>query len=183
MTFRETLEAKKTTIVARWLDDALSMYVQDASALFARQKDQFANPVGHSLREGTLAIFEALLDGKDAEKIRQHLNEIIKIRAVQQFSASSALCFIFRLKDIVREEVRDTLKDAEILPEYLLFEREVDEVALTAFDVYLECREQLFEIRANEMKRSVSWVIEKLNKSESAPELVGAELANESPKA
>ena len=183
MTFRETLEARKETIVAKWFDDALSMYVQDASALFARQKDQFANPVGHSLREGTLAIFEALLNGRDAEKIRQHLGEIIKIRAVQQFSASSALCFIFRLKDIVREEVAEILKDAEILSEYLLFERKVDEVALTAFEVYLECREQLFEIRASEMKRSVSWVVNKLNERENAPELVGADLENESPKA
>ena len=107
MTFRKTLEDKKEKIVARWLDDALSMYVQDASVLFARQKNQFANPVGHSLREGTLAIFEALLDGSDAEKIRRHLNEIIKIRAVQQFAASSALSFIFRLKEIVREETAE----------------------------------------------------------------------------
>jgi hypothetical protein len=183
MTFTEMLEGKKEKIVARWLDDALSMYVQDASALFARQKDQFANPVGHSLREGTLAIFEALVSEGSAEEIRQHLGEIIKIRAVQQFSASSALCFIFRLKDIVREEVAEILEDAEILPEYLLFERKVDEVALTAFEVYLECREQLFEIRASEMKRSVSWVVNKLNERENAPELVGAGLENESPKA
>ena len=46
-----------------------------------------------------------------------------------------------------------------------------------------ECREQLFEIRAAEMKRSVSWVVEKLNKRENGPELVGADLDNESPRA
>jgi len=183
MTFRETLEGKKETIVARWLDAALSMYVLDASALFARQKNQFANPVGHSLREGTLAIFEALLDGKDAEKIRQHLGEIIKIRAVQQFSPSSALSFIFRLKEIVREEVADAVQEAEISPDHQLFEGRVDDVALAAFDVYVECREQLFEIRSNELKRSVSWVVEKLNRRDNAPELVGAERENESPKA
>ena len=183
MTFGEALEANKETLVAKWLDDALSMYVQDASALFARQKDQFANPVGHSLREGTLAIFEALLDGGSAEKIRRHLNEIIKIRAVQQFSASSALSFIFRLKDIVREEMADAVEGTSASQEYRLFEKQIDELALTAFDVYVECREQLFEIRAAEMKRSVSWVVEKLNKREGAPELAGAERDNESPKA
>jgi hypothetical protein len=183
MTFRETLEDKKEKIVARWLDDALSMYVQDASALFARQKNQFANPVGHSLREGTLAIFEALLDGSDAEKIRRHLNEIIKIRAVQQFSASSALSFIFRLKEIVREETAEVAADTSASPECRAFEKQIDEVALTAFDVYVECREQLFEIRAAEMKRSVSWVVEKLNERDGAQELVGAERENESPKA
>ncbi len=183
MTLRETLEGKKKQIVARWLDDALSMYAQDASAAFGRQKDQFANPVGHSLREGTSAIFEALLEGSDAEKIRRHLNEIIKIRAVQQFAASSALSFVFRLKDIVREEVAGEVDGAADSQEYRMFEQKVDEVALVAFDVYVECREQLFEIRANEMKRSVSWVVDKLNKREGAPELVGAEREDESPKA
>jgi len=183
MTYRETLEGKKETIVARWLDAALSMYVKDASALFARQKNQFANPVGHSLREGTLAIFEALLDGADAEKIRQHLGEIIRIRAVQEFSPSSALRFIFRLKEIVREEIADVVEDVEISPDHLLFERRVDDVALAAFDVYVECREQLFEIRTSEMRRSVSWVVDKLNKRDNAPELIGADRENESPKA
>ena len=60
---------------------------------------------------------------------------------------------------------------------------QIDEIALTAFDVYVECREQLFEVRAAEMKRSVSWVVEKLNQRDGAPERVGAERANESPKA
>lgn len=183
MTFWETLEGKKETIVARWLDDALSLYAQEASAAFGRQKDQFANPIGHSLRQGTLTIFEALLDGLDAEKIRQHLGEIVKIRAVQQFTAASTLGFIFRLKDIVREEVAETVRDGKITPEYLLFERKVDEVALVAFDVYAECREQVFAIRTNEIKRSVSWVVDKLSQRDNGPELVGAERENESPRA
>jgi hypothetical protein len=168
------LEAKKEQIVRRWFEAALSLYARDASAAFSRQKDRFANPVGHSLREGTLAIFEALLAQDDAAKIRQHLVEIIKIRAVQQFSASAALDFVFRLKDIVREEAAGLRDSVEISTEYASFERSVDEVALTAFDVYVECREQVFEIRSNEMKRSVSWIVDKLNKQENGPESTGA---------
>lgn len=183
MTFRETLEGKKEAIVSRWFDAALSMYFQDASAAFARQKNQFANPVGHSLREGTLAIFEALLDGMDAERIRQHLGAIIKIRAVQQFSPSSALSFIFSLKEIVRGELGETVDCAELLSERLLFEQRIDELALAAFDVYVQCREQLFEIRTNEMRRSVSWIVEKLNQRDNAPELVGVEREEVGPKA
>ncbi len=164
MTFREALEGKKEQIVARWLDAALSLYARDASAAFARQKDRFANPVGHSLREGTLAIFEALQDDTGATTIRQHLVEIIKIRAVQQFTASEALSFFFTLKDIVREEVSNDLRGASELQDCVMFERRVDEVALAAFDVYAECREKVFELRGNEMKRRVSWIVDKLNK-------------------
>ena len=182
MTLRETLEGKKEQIVAKWLDVALSLYARDASAAFARQKDRFANPVGHSLRQGTSAIFEALLDGSDAEKIRQHLVEIVRIRAVQQFAASAALDFIFRLKDIIREEVPEVLA-GETSTEYAKFERSVDEVALMAFDVYVECREKVFEIRSNELRRSVSWIVDKLNNRENGPESIGAERENESPRA
>jgi hypothetical protein len=170
------LAEKKEQIVQRWLDEALSLYARDASAAFGQQKNQFANPVGHSLRDGTLAIFEALLEGRDAEKIRQHLVEIVKIRAVQQFEPSAALDFIFQLKTIVREVVGDSTG-------LLQFERRVDEVALAAFDVYVECREQVFEIRSNELRRSVSWIVDKLNKRENGPELVGVDLDNESPRA
>lgn len=183
MAFKERLEAKKEQIVQRWLDEALSLYVQDASTVFAKQKNQFANPVGHSLREGTLAIFEALLEGQDAEKIGQLLVEIIKIRAVQQFDASAALDFIFRLKEIVRQEAEVDLSDAQVSTGYLSFERRVDEVGLAAFDVYVGCREQVFELRSNEMKRRVSWIVDKLNKRDSGPELIGADLDNESPRA
>jgi len=183
MTLREILQGKKEQIVARWLDEALLMYVQDASVAFGRQKDRFANPVGHSLREGTLVIFEALLDWSGAEKVRQPLNEIIKIRAVQQFAPSAALVFIFKLKKIVRGELGDKAKETEISRELRLFEQKIDEVALAAFDVYAECREQVFEIRTNEMRRSVSYIVDKLNQRENGPKLVVAENENESPRA
>jgi len=183
LALRETLEQKKEQIVGRWLDEALSLYARDASAAFGKQKNQFANPVGHSLREGTLAIFEGILECQGAEKIRRHLAEIVKIRAVQQCEPSAALDFIFKLKTIVREEAAAVLDHEDISAEFRMFERNIDEVALAAFDVYVECREQVFEIRSNELKRSVSWIVEKLNKREGGPELVEADLDNESPRA
>ncbi len=183
MAFRETLEQNKDQIVQRWLDEALSLYARDASAAFAKQKNQFANPVGHSLRQGTLAIFEALLEGNGAEKIRQHLVEIVKIRAVQQFDASAALDFIFRLKEIVRHETGADMRDQTVSNEYLLFAGRVDEVALAAFDVYVDCREKVFELRTNEIRRRVSWIVDKLNNRDDGPDLIGAEEEDESPRA
>jgi len=183
MAFREALEEKKEQIVSRWLEAALSLYQRDASSLYARQKDRFANPVGHSLREGTLAIFEALVEDTDAEKIRQHLLEIIKIRAVQQFLASESLRFILTLKDIVREETKDVLHNERDSQQCLDFERKIDRVVLTAFDVYAECREQVFEIRTKEMKRSVSWVVDKLNERDGGSVAIGNEEIEEGPRA
>jgi hypothetical protein len=53
------------------------------------------------------------------------------------------------------------------------FEAEIDRVALAGFDVFVECREQVSELRINEVKRRVSWIVEKMNERGSDPELAG----------
>ncbi len=53
----ELLLKNQDAIVERWLDLALATYGGDVPATFKRQKDPFANPIGHSLRVGTRKIF------------------------------------------------------------------------------------------------------------------------------
>ena len=71
----------------------------------ARQKDPFANPVGHSLREGTRGIFEALLDGTDAEKIRDTCVRSSRSEQSSSFPPPEAVGFIFGLKEAIRAEL------------------------------------------------------------------------------
>jgi hypothetical protein len=113
---------------------------------------------------GTRGIFEALLDGADAEKIRQHLHEIVRIRAVQEFSASEAVRFVFHLKAAVRAELTKASRDRRFSSELAEFEDQIDRIALVAFDVFVECREQVCELRVNEVKRRVSWVVDRMNR-------------------
>ncbi len=163
MTLGELLLKNQDAIVGRWLDHVLATYGADSSAVFKRQKDPFANPVGHSLRVGMREIFEALLRGMDVEKIRQHLHEIVKIRAIQQFSASEAVGFVFYLKEAVRAELADAAKDPRFSDELAQLDRRIDRVALAAFDIFVQCREQVSELRVNEVKRRVSWVMDKMS--------------------
>ena len=53
-------------------------------------------------------------------------------------------------------------------------EADIDRIALAAFDVYVQCREQLCELRVNEVKRRVSWVMERMSKRVVEPELAPA---------
>ena len=176
MTFGEMLQNSKEAIVARWLDDVLATYPEESSAVLRHQKDPFANPVGHGLRIATRGIFEALLDGMDAEKIRRHLYEIIKIRAVQQFSASEAVCFVFHLKEAVRAGLGKAVNEPRFSSELVEFEKRIDLIALTAFEVFVQCREQVCELRVNEIKRRVSWVVDKMNRRGLDPESAGMNL-------
>lgn len=179
MTLRDQLREGKEAVVRRWLDDALDVYPEQASAAFQRQQDPFANPVGHSLRTGTVGILEALLDGMDAEKIHECLHEIIRIRAVQQFSASSAVSWVFALKGALRAELGGAAADPRHASELAEIEGQVDRIALAAFDIFVECREQVYELRVNEVKRRVSWVVEKMNERHPDSELAPVDSAGE----
>jgi hypothetical protein len=171
MAFRELLQKNQEAIVRRWFEDVLAMYSQNASGTFGSQKDPFANPVGHSLRQGTRRIFEALLEGADSEEIRQSLDAIVKVRAVQQFSPSQAVGFVFLLKEAMRTELATEAADPKFAAELAEIERRIDHIALAAFDVFVRHREQVYELRVNEVKRRVSWVLKKMEKRGSNPEL------------
>ncbi|MHC4128310.1 MAG: RsbRD N-terminal domain-containing protein [Planctomycetota bacterium] len=161
MKLADLLRDRRDAIVERWLEDVLSMYPAAAAGAFTRRKDPFANPVGNSLRTGTAGIFDALLDGMDTATIRRHLDEIIRIRAVQQLEAAQAVGFVFRLKDAVRAVLGPLNGDPGLPAELAEFERQVDEIALVAFAIFVECREQVCELRVNEVKRQVPWVMER----------------------
>ena len=180
--FGELLRQKQDAIVQRWVEATLATYSGEAAAAFARQKDPFANPVGHGLRVATRRIFDAMLDGMDGEAIRKPLHEIVKVRAIQQFSPAEAVGFVFQLRDAVRAELGLAGRDGSLAAALAEFDGQVDRVALIAFDIFVQCREQLFELRVNEVKRRVSWVMDKMNKRDSDPELAPAGLEQESPK-
>jgi hypothetical protein len=170
MTFAELLQDNKDAIAARWLDDLLASYGEEGSAAFRRGKDPFANPVGQRLRTGTQAIFEALLEGADAEKIREQFHEIVKIRAVQEFTASQAVGFVFQLKAAVRAELGGAAGDPKFAFELAQLDGRIDRLTLAAFDVFVQCREQLCQLRINEVKRQVSWILDKMNQRGFGPE-------------
>jgi hypothetical protein len=166
MELRERLQKKKEAIIQRWLHDALATYADEAASAFGREKDPFANPVGHSLRGGTRGIFEALLEGTDSDETHQYLHEIIRIRAVQQFSPSQSLGFVFALKKAIRAELGREATDPRFAGDLAEIDERIDRIALAAFDIFVQCREQVYELRVSEAKRRVSWIVDKMNERE-----------------
>ena len=161
----ELLKERTDTIIERWVEVVLSSYPSEAAALFQKEKDPFANPIGGTVRRGTQGIFQAILNGMDPEELRSHLDEIVRVRAVQDFAPSQALSFVFSLRSIVREVIPELEADPRFHREVAELDAKIDRVALTAFDVYVESREEVSQLRINEVKRQVAWVFEKMNKS------------------
>jgi len=149
---RDFLSEKRTAILKRWQDLILETYPPDAARFFKQEKDSFANPVGSSITRALAGLFEELLGGGPGERIAPLLDDIIRIRAVQDFSPSRAIAFIFQLKGVIRAEVTGEGREPRFLEELLEFESAIDRLALQAFDVYLQCREQIFDIRVKEAR-------------------------------
>jgi hypothetical protein len=165
MRIRDQLLSRKDALVERWLDEVLDTYPGRGAEMFRQEQDPFANPVGHALKTGTRGIVESLLSGTlDEDALRHHLNEMIKVRAVQQFAPSEAVGVVFHLKSAIRAELAEALMDPQSAAELVELDQDIDRIALLAFDLFVQCREQVYELRVNEMKRRVSWVVERLNR-------------------
>jgi hypothetical protein len=154
----EYLQEREDGIVDRWVAHTLAAYPDEGAMAFARERNRFANPVGHSLRVGLHAIYEALVAGTNADTMRDALDDILRIRAVQQISAGTAVGFLFHLKELVRAELPRADGD-RFRMELETLDRDIDHAALVAFEVYVAHRERLFELRMNEVKRTIPWMV------------------------
>ena len=161
MKLEEILTQKAPAVVKTWIRLTLDTYPADAKRFLNEQKDPFANPVGHTLSREMEKIYLELLKGLNPETVCSFLDYLIKIRAVQDFSPSQAVAFIFLLKKAIREELKKEIQENRLQDEYLDFEIRIDELALIAFDIYLTHKKKLYEIRANQAKNQVSRLLER----------------------
>lgn len=153
MNLKEHLIEKKPAILKKWFESLADTYAKDTAGFLKKQKAQFTNPVGFTLAEGTEKLFDALLQGMIVDTVAAFLDSMIRIRAIQEFTASEALAFIFQLKKIVRQELgSEVLRQEGIVDELTAFDAAIDDLALFSFDIYMKCREKIYELKANEAR-------------------------------
>jgi hypothetical protein len=152
MEFQDALAEKKSTIVHKWIEAVLASYSADGASFFMKQKDRFANPLGHAVKAGLTAVFDQLCGAQSAQAMPAELSQFIKLRSVQTFAPSAAVGFVYQLKNIMIAE----LGQAVVLAagqEWFGFEAKIDALALKVFDLYMADRELLWQVKGNEYKR------------------------------
>jgi len=157
------LHEKKRGILKRWIFLTLETYPPDVSNFLKQEKDRFANPVGYAITKGSETLFDELTHGENTANIISALDNIIRIRAVQDFTPSQAIDFISFLKKAVKEELKvggeklNAEVEDEIIEDLVLFEAKIDKLVSIAFDVYAKCRDDINRIKMNEAssKRSI----------------------------
>jgi hypothetical protein len=150
MSLKTLLQEQRHDIIDSWVKLVLSTYSPDAAEIFHRKKDRFANPIGYNVKAGLAECYESLT-GDGEPELGKQMEELVKVRAVQQFKPSEAIAFVFLIKDVVRrfaEKLKTELDSSDLL----IFDGRVDKMALLVFDGYMGCRERLHQVRIRELE-------------------------------
>jgi hypothetical protein len=157
------LSEKKEIVLKKWFDMIAASYPENASSFFKKQKNQFANPVGYTIEETIQAVIDVLINEETNEKAYNFLDSLVRIKAVQDFTPSRAVDFLFMLKQIMKDELKDELQGKVIYEEFLLMESRIDRMVLASFESYLKYREKIYELRVNEFKNMAFRLLERAN--------------------
>jgi hypothetical protein len=162
MKLAQLLSQRKSAIFERWLDLIFSTYPPETAAFLKKEKDRFNNPMAYQIYKGAKGLVNGLVLGATTEEISGYLDEIIRVKVVQDFSPSQAIAFVFLLKNLIREELAKEIEAAPALAtEVLDLESQIDGMALLGFDVYVKRRERLCDMRVDEIKAKVSGLLRK----------------------
>jgi hypothetical protein len=152
MMLDQKLAKHKKAIFQKWFNAVVETYPADTAHFLKSQKDPFANPVGSTTQSGLKILLDNLFGDMEAGSISNALDPIIRIRAVQNFSPSHAVGFVFLLKKIIREHSTDGMEGVDISKELFLLDERIDDMGLMAFDIFSACREKIFELK-NSLER------------------------------
>ncbi len=164
MSLQKLLKENKSVILSRWFDSILETYPSDTKDFLRTKKNQFDNPVAYRITSGIEGIFSHILNDAEDKEVSSFLDKVIRVRAVQDFTPSQAVAFVFDLKRLVREELGEDIREGRLSEELWSLEEKIDKMGLLALDIYMKCREEIYELRVNEVKRSVSRLIDRANK-------------------
>jgi hypothetical protein len=157
MTLQALLVERRDALCRRWLGAVLAEYGELTAARWARERDQFANPVGHTLVTGLPQLLESVAAGGETPAgAAAALEAILRIRSVQDLAPSRAVGFVYRLRDAIRDELAAELAGGALSAELAAIDARIERLAWLAFDVYVRLREQVFRLRQEELRRSVA---------------------------
>lgn len=163
MDLQKFLADHHQNLVAQWADSLFHTYPEEGAKFFSSSANQFANPAGHTFRTNLEKMFSALRSRPDVSACTKELDEIVRIRAVQGFTPSVALCFLPALKEIVYREAVKTYPDESVDVFLRDWNIKVDQLTMLGFELYMTCREILWQQKANQLYNRTHKLLERAN--------------------
>ncbi len=157
----ELLLQEKSAILENWIKSIIRSYPAQSAVFLKQQSDRFRNPVGFTIEAETEKVLTELLTTGDEAIMAAGLDNIVRIRSVQDFSAAEAIEFVFGLKAVIHEALADKGGSAASLSEWRALEERIDRLALQAFDIFMKCRERMYDIKVNDYKRRTQRILQR----------------------
>lgn len=153
----EIFREEQVEWISKWFKAVLESYPAESAQFFRKTKDPFSNPVGATIRKGLNDLYPILLQEKpDRGRIVEVLEPIVRLRAVQEFTPSAALSFLFDIGRIIEagvEKVRQT--DSAVEDRLKIISDNIEAMVLIAFDLYMDCKKKIYTLRANQARDGV----------------------------
>ncbi len=145
----------KEAMIKRWTDIVHGTYPFQTVGFLRTGTDRFTNPVGFRTSDAAKALMETIFaEQPDEEAVKKAVEEIIRVRAIQDFPPETAVGVFFAMKEVIREVVRNSGEASDaLLPALWEMESRIDAVVLLAFGAYARDREALHRLRVEESKR------------------------------
>lgn len=163
MEIQKFLAENHHSICAQWTEAIINTYPEEGAKFFSGSANQFSNPVGHTFRSNVERIYKVLVSGGDVSECATDLDGILRIRAVQGFAPSVALCFLPALKEVVHRQIEKAYPSESADAVLYEFNVRVDRLTMIGFDLYMSCREILWQQKANQLYSRTHKLLEKAN--------------------
>ncbi len=164
MYIEELLTEKKRVIVRKWFDLTIETYPEETRNFLKTPAEQSANPVAETIHSALQGLFNGIINKETTGTgVASYLDNVVRIRAIQDFTPTQAVGFIFGLKDVIREELMNDVRRHGMYEELMAVESGIDRMAAAAFDIYMRCREKIYDLRANEVRNWTYRILKQSN--------------------
>ncbi|MCS7163655.1 MAG: RsbRD N-terminal domain-containing protein [Thermodesulfovibrio sp.] len=159
MSINSLLSKKRDSVVKEAFDLIICTYPQQSQIFLREKHKRFTNPIGYNTNVCVEQIIDNIIADADVESFLPALENIIQIRAVQDFTPSQAVGFIFLIKKAIYNALHKEADSEELMD---LMSR-IDSLALIAFDIFMKYRERIYDIKARELMDRTWWLLKKWN--------------------
>jgi hypothetical protein len=148
MSLTELVLQQRNAIAEAWFEMVMQTCPPETAKFLRSEQDRFANPMGIALREGVAGLVDGIAQTYGPEEIYPLLDELVRMRAVQEMAPSQALGFLLQVKAAFR-----SVLGSQVSPQdYWKLDSRADAVLLFAFDIFMHHTQTINEIRTQEFK-------------------------------
>jgi len=159
MPIKDLLSKKRQSIINKSFELTIATYPEESQTFLKEKSRQFTNPVGYTIHQAIEQIIDKIISNEPIENFILPMEEIIRIRAVQDFTPSQAVGFIFLIKKAIQDELEKEFESSEVLD----FISRLDSLALVAFDIFMKYREKIYDLKSKELIDRTWWILKKYN--------------------